>query len=167
MDCTCDRCQAFCRNKPGWFLPGQIETVARSLHLTVAALFRQYLRIDMALVREGERTTAIYVLAPAIRGTKPGAITDPTAHGDCIWLTDGRCAIHAVKPAECGAIDHTTSPQDINLTRATILKQWMPYKRLIQDLYGKKLKPPQAVKDAYRKARKGQAATPSGDAGAA
>ena len=154
MDCSCERCQGLCRNKPGWFTPQQIEVVARRQNTTVAALFKTHLTIDTALVREAGRMTAIYVLAPAIRGKKAGAISDPTARGECVWLKDGRCVIHDVKPAECRATDHTMSALDSNMLRAAILKQWAPYRKFIQTLYGKKLKPPAAVKETYRQAQK-------------
>lgn len=154
MDCACDQCQGLCRNKPGWFTPQQIEAVARQQNMTVAALFETHLTIDTALVREADRMTAIYVLAPAIRGKRPGAISDPAARGECTWLKDGRCEIHSVKPAECRTTDHTMSPHDSNMLRAAILKQWAPYRKFIQGLYGKKLKPPLAVKEGYRQARR-------------
>jgi hypothetical protein len=46
------------------------------------------------------------------------------------------------------------SPHDSNMLRAAILKQWAPYRKFIQGLYGKKLKPPLAVKEGYRQARR-------------
>jgi len=161
MDCSCDRCQGLCRNKPGWFTPPQIDAVARKLNLSVAELFRTHLTIDTALVREAGQMTAIYVLAPAILGKRPGVISDPMARGECVWLKDGRCAIHEAKPTECAATDHATSALESNLMRAAILNQWKPYKKFVQSLYGKKLKPPEAVKEAYRKARKETPAPPA------
>lgn len=161
MDCSCDMCQGLCRNKPGWFLPQQIEAVARRQNTTVAALFKSHLTIDSVLVRDNGKPTSIYVLAPAIKGRQAGAVSDPAARGECVWLRDGRCEIHDIKPVECRETDHAMAPQDSNMLRAAILKQWVPYRQLIQTLYGKKLKPHPAIKEAYRRAQQTERARPA------
>jgi hypothetical protein len=38
--------------------------------------------------------------------------------------------------------------------RASILKQWIPYKKFVQNLYGKKLKAPDVLKKVYREAKR-------------
>ncbi len=151
MDCSCDRCQSLCHNKPGWFAPQQIELVARKRGVTIENLFKNYLVIDAVLITEAGKPKGAYVLAPAIVGTGSGIIADPAARGTCVWLKDGKCEIHEVKPTECRVTDHSTSPRDNDLLRASILKQWSPYKKLVQDLYGKKLKLPVAVRKVYRR----------------
>jgi Fe-S-cluster containining protein len=155
MDCSCDRCQSLCHSKPGWFTPQQIELVARKRDVAIEDLFKDYLTIDAVLIAEAGRPTGVYVLAPAIVGAESGSISDPAARGTCVWLRNGKCDIHEMKPAECRATDHSTSARDSDLLRAAILKQWIPYKKFVQNLYGKKLKLPVAVKEAYRKVRKG------------
>ncbi|HYM03785.1 MAG TPA: hypothetical protein VET85_12620 [Stellaceae bacterium] len=162
MDCTCDRCQKFCRTKPGWFAPAQIAPLAAALGLTVEGLFRRYLTIDTVLVGDGDEPSAIYVLAPAMAESGAGELADPTAKGTCVWFKDGRCAIHTVKPTECALQDHTTTPQVSNLRRAAIAKQWQPVGALVQDLYGKPLAPPEALRNEYRQARARRKAAQSG-----
>ena len=83
-------------------------------------------------------------------------ISDPTTRGACIWFKDGLCEIHGVKPLECRSVDHLTTRHDSNLRRASLLKRWVPYKEFVQDLYGKKLKLPYALRDEYRKATRGR-----------
>jgi Fe-S-cluster containining protein len=154
MDCSCERCQNFCRQKPGWFTPEQIEPLARKLKLSIAELFQKHLTVDAVLMEEAGQKKAIYVLAPAISERKAGAISNPIEKGTCNWFKDGRCKIHDAKPRECSLVDHTTPPQDGNLRRASILKSWVSHKKFIQELYGKKLKPPDALKKAYRDAKR-------------
>jgi hypothetical protein len=48
------------------------------------------------------------------------------------------------------------------MMRAAILQQWRPHKRFLQDLYGKKLKPPEVLKKEYRKAKRRQAGADRG-----
>ena len=163
MDCACEKCQNFCRHKPGWFTPDQIAPLVRRLNVTVEALFRTYLTIDAVLVEENGQPKGIYVLAPALVGQRAGAIADPTAKGACVWFKDGQCAIHDMKPLECQRVDHATTPQDGNLLRASILKAWMPRKSFVQDLYGSKLKPPEALKAAYRAAKRRRVGGPVTD----
>ena len=153
MHCSCDRCQHFCRNKPGWFTPDQIAPLARKLGLSIAELFKKYLTVDAVLMEEAGQMKAIYVLAPAMAERPAGAVSDPTEKGACTWFKEGKCEIHEVKPRECGLVDHTTTRQEGDLLRASILKSWLPHKKFIQNLYGKKLKPPEALKQAYRDAK--------------
>jgi Fe-S-cluster containining protein len=162
MECSCDRCQNFCRHKPGWFTPDQIEPLARQLSIRIDELFRRYLTIDAALIDDHGQMKAIYVLAPAIMGKKPGAISDPSDRGTCVWLDGGACRIHEAKPRECGFVDHSTTPADGDLMRASILKRWIPYKGFIQQLYGKKLKAPEALKKTYREAKRRKEGVPTG-----
>jgi Fe-S-cluster containining protein len=154
VDCACERCQNFCRVKPGWFAPDQLAPLARRLGLTIEELFRRYLTIDAVLVSEGSATVALYALAPAMVGRSAGAISDPAEKGACVWLEGGRCAIHELKPRECSLVDHSTTPEASNLMRAAILREWRQRRKFVQDLYGKKLKPPSALKAAMRQARR-------------
>jgi Fe-S-cluster containining protein len=154
MNCSCERCQSLCRNKPGWFLPEQIKVLAQRQGLGVEALFRSHLTVDAVLVERDGSPVASYVLAPAMVGKPAGEISDPEARGVCVWFRDGQCAIHEAKPLECREVDHTTTPREGDLLRASILEQWRPHKKLVQDLYGKKLKPPAILKETYRAAKK-------------
>ena len=162
MDCSCDRCQNLCRTKPGWFSPEQIAPLARKLGSSVEALFKKYLTIDVALLGTAEKRTAIFVLAPGMVDKPSGAVSDPRTKGACVWFKDGKCAVHELKPRECAAIDHTTTPAAGDTMRAAILQQWRPHKRFLQDLYGKKLKAPEVLKEEYRKAKRRQAGADRG-----
>ena len=153
MDCSCERCQHFCHNKPGWFTPDQIRPLAERLGMAIDVLFKRYLTIDTVLLVDNMSTKAIYVLAPAINGRNRGAIAQPTDHGTCIWFKDGGCAIHEAKPLECRLADHTTTRDSSNTLRASILAKWVSQKQIVQDLYKKKLKPPQVLKRENQKAR--------------
>jgi Fe-S-cluster containining protein len=153
MDCSCERCQHFCHNKPGWFTPDQIRPLADRLGMAIDELFRRYLTIDTVLLGDRSGTKAIYVLAPAINGRNNGSMSQPTDHGTCIWFKDGGCGIHPAKPLECRLADHTTTRDSSNTLRASILAKWVSQKQIVQDLYRKKLKPPQALKRASQKAR--------------
>lgn len=44
--CKCESCQAACRQKPGWFLPGEAERVAEYLGISLEDLFRTKLAVD-------------------------------------------------------------------------------------------------------------------------
>jgi Fe-S-cluster containining protein len=154
MDCSCDRCQSLCHNKPGWFTPDQIDAVARKLSLTVEDLFQTYLTIDTVMIATSGGAMGVYVLAPAILGKPSGSISRPKERGACIWLKGGRCGIHEIKPRECALVDHTTSAREANLLRLSIVNQWREAKNLPQRLYGKKLKLPAALRQEYRKARR-------------
>ena len=128
------------------------------MNVTVAQLFQDYLTIDAVLVGNKTNTAGIYVLAPALVGSKAGSISEPTKKGTCVWFEAGRCKIHDVKPLECQAVDHATAPQDADLVRVGILKKWKANKKFVQDLYGKKLKLPTVLKQRYREAHAAKAA---------
>jgi Fe-S-cluster containining protein len=101
--CTCANCQAQCKHKPGWFKPGEPEKVAEFLGLTLQELFSQYLMPDSWELAEGSLLT----LSPAIKGKKPGEYLS-WAQGECVFLKEGLCSIHAVKPFECRMVTHDT-----------------------------------------------------------
>ena len=46
QSCTCQTCVDACYRKPGWFLPGEAENVAKFLGLSLEETFRKYLAID-------------------------------------------------------------------------------------------------------------------------
>jgi Fe-S-cluster containining protein len=134
-------------------MPHQIEPLAQKLGIAIPELFRKHLTVDAVITEVAGQMKAIYVLAPAMAEWCSGTVADPTEKGTCTWFKDGKCKIHEVKPLECSLVDHRTPPPQGDLLRASILKSWVPYKKLVQNLYGKKLKPPDALKLAYREAR--------------
>ncbi len=144
-------------------MPEQIAPLARRLGITIDELFHKYLTIDAVLIEEQKQMKAVYVLAPAIVGQRPGTVSDPTARGTCLWFTGGACQIHEAKPRECQFVDHTTTPQSSDLLRASILREWVSHKPFVQQLYGKKLKAPEALKKEYREIKRQRRSRPPTD----
>jgi len=104
-----------CKNKPGWFKPGEAERVAEFLGLTLQQLFDQYLMPDSWELDDGN----IMLLSPSIKGKEPGRYLS-WPNGECIFLEDGACSIHPVKPYECRqaihSIDHREDHEVIGLS---------------------------------------------------
>lgn len=65
-------------------MPSQIGVLARHLGLTIKDLFKNYLRIDAVVLKEGKKSEGIYILAPAM--IEAGIIYDPLERGTCVWL---------------------------------------------------------------------------------
>lgn len=99
--CTCDECKAMCKNKPGWFKPGEAEAVAAFLGVNLQELFNTHLMPDSWELDDG----SIKTLSPAIQGRKPGEY-QYWSTGQCVFFQDGCCKIHAVKPYECRQAIH-------------------------------------------------------------
>jgi Fe-S-cluster containining protein len=127
IECSCDRCQAACTVKPGWFKPGEIAPVAKFLNLTEQELFDRYLGVDWWEAGYcGGRAVEndIFLLAPAITSMSPGSEYPGDPHGTCVFLKDGRCEIHEVKPYECKKYFHGSKHEEINFTRSEIVRLW-------------------------------------------
>lgn len=114
LPCSCDRCVSYCQ-RPGWFLPDEIRSLAAHLGLTVKELFDQYLVVDWwgGTGKEGiPEGTDIGILSPG----KPHEHGQLASLGfgvhpaDCIFLKEGKCSIHAVKPQECRNARHDVEP---------------------------------------------------------
>jgi Fe-S-cluster containining protein len=101
--CRRGDCQSACRNKPGWFAPGEAERAAAFLKLTLRRFFRQYLAVDRWVDTED-----ILLLSPAVRGNPTGSRFPSDPRGQCVFFqeADGACAIHLVKPMECRELFH-------------------------------------------------------------
>lgn len=93
--CTCKKCQGACK-RPGWFIPGEIEKVAKYLKVSVKELFKTKLAIDWWVGEED-----IFVLSPALKGEETGEMFPYDPVGECIFFNSRRCDIHPVKPYEC------------------------------------------------------------------
>lgn len=104
-ECTCGKCRRACTIKPGWFMPGEAEEVAKHLNLSLKELFDTYLGVDW-----WESADNIFVLAPAIVGEQTGAEYPGDPNGKCVFFNDEeRCNIHLVKPFECRELTCTGS----------------------------------------------------------
>lgn len=107
--CRCEKCSSACRTDPGRFLPGEVERLAAHLGMDAGELYRTHLILE----RLEWRDRTIWVPAPAKLKTRFRYVTKPghrarsyheAERGTCVFLTEeGLCAIHSVKPYECGA----------------------------------------------------------------
>jgi len=125
--CSCKRCISACSNKPGWFLPGEVEKTAKFLDMTTQDFFDKYLAVDWF------RDT--FVLAPAIIESKPGGMYPLNPHGQCIFFKNNRCSIHAVKPFECRNYNHNKRTEESQATHELVAKEWEPHQVQIFQLY--------------------------------
>jgi Fe-S-cluster containining protein len=94
--CGCRSCRNACTEKPGWFLPGEAEIAAESLGMTLPEFFAKYLAVDW-----WEGSPDIFLLSPAVLGEEAGTEFPGDPRGTCVFLEEGRCRIHPVKPHEC------------------------------------------------------------------
>ena len=132
-DCSCDSCRRACRNKPGWFKPGEPETAAAYLGLTLAEFFARYCGVDW-----WADTEDVYVLAPATVAMAPGSEYPANPRGRCVFFTDdGRCAIHAVKPFECRETSHATTADENTAIKHAVRDAWRPEQPRIAELLGR------------------------------
>jgi Fe-S-cluster containining protein len=137
FECSCDSCQGACRYRPGWFRPDEIEPAARLLGLTVDDFFHAKLAIDW-----WEADEDIFLLAPAIQGHDAGTEYPADPRGVCTFFKHGLCEIHAAKPFECRALNHTDTDDDVEIRHRATLDAWAPHQKMIEDLLGRK---PEAV----------------------
>lgn len=102
--CTCEMCADACDRRPGWFLPGEVEAVAKHLDVPLAELFRKRLMIDYWMA---DRSMPDFdVLSPAAVGYEGRRAALFARRERCTFLVDGKCSIHEVKPAECRKTGH-------------------------------------------------------------
>ena len=130
-DCTCDKCVAACKRMPGWFMPGEAEIVAEFLHLSLKELFKDYLIVNYYdNSSDWDRTT--YVLQPAIKPYEDSSrnhrwhtgIVNGWPWGECVFLENDRCGIHAVKPFECKHAMCCNSKDTDRITHLDFAKVW-------------------------------------------
>ena len=120
--CTCEECIYACHNKPGWFLPHEIEKVAEFLSMDLKDLFDQFLGVDYYLntsdipedtpysheaAKEEFKKVSLFVIAPAQDRMEPGSMYPAKPVGRCVFLDENdRCKIHVVKPYQCREAFH-------------------------------------------------------------
>ena len=130
IECSCDKCVAACKKKPGWFLPEEVKPAADSLGLTEKEFFDRYLAVDYFLGEEEKS-----VISPATKTMNPGDVFPFNPIGECIFLEDGKCKIHSEKPYECKIYDHRNLvPKD---THKKVAESWIPHKLKIAELLGR------------------------------
>jgi len=124
--CSCDVCKSFCKNRVGWFLPGEPEKVAEFLEITLKELFNKKLGVDWWVADEN-----IFVIAPAIKSMSPGNEFPANPSGCCIFFNKkGLCDIHPVKPFECKKAFHNKSDGCNNIHK-DIAKAWENHQKQI------------------------------------
>lgn len=120
--CACQSCVGACESKPGWFMPEQIPDLleffqAKDLDELLGA---GMLAIDY-FFDDGE--VGPLILSPNIQGNKNKAFPyDP--RGRCVFLKDGLCDIHVMKPFECAEFIHTDSHEAVGVRHAEIVMAW-------------------------------------------
>ena len=133
--CTCNICKGFCRNRIGWFLPGEPEKVAEYLNISFKELFKTKLAIDWWVRNEKD----IFVIAPANLLIIPGKEFSANPKGQCIFFNkESLCDIHPVKPFECREAFHLKKKES-NFHK-NVAKVWEPYQNQIKELLGREPK---------------------------
>jgi Fe-S-cluster containining protein len=127
---TCQYCRGGCTRKPGWFLPGEAETAAAFMGMTLEEFFRAYLAVDW-----WQDEPDIFLLSPAIQGEETGTEFPGDPRGTCVFYENERCAIHPVKPAECRDLwCGDRAPSSIHRDTATA---WTEHQGQITELLGR------------------------------
>lgn len=142
--CECERCQADCQNKPGWFLPTEIQPLADKLGLTVQELFDRHLAVDYFLYKNGK--TPVFILAPATVKSGTGEMYPYNPLGTCRWFKDGKCQVHEQgKPLECAKTYHGSTAKEVHRLRDDIVRAWRTKENQawIADLLGTAPKAPE------------------------
>lgn len=107
--CTCEVCRGACERRVGWFLPSEAEKAAAHLGLSFDEFFHRFLVVDY-----WDDSPPIYLLAPANANCIPGTTMGWNVFGQCVFLVDGRCSIHPVKPHECKEMLHDGSHGEVH-----------------------------------------------------
>ncbi len=110
-ECSCEKCQSFCKNQPGWFMPGEAEKVAAYLGMPLPNLLGWQ-------IKKVRSPRGVEILQPATIGGPAEGLQ----RGVCTFFSDGRCRIHAVKPFECRNVSH--ADMDSHQIRQDIYDAW-------------------------------------------
>lgn len=123
--CDCVKCRAACTNSPGWFMPREVETLARHLDLDVPTLFRKFLGVGVTRMPDGTQRHG--VMPHKLRdGKKPGGVwtlLELAEPGRCVFLDRGKCTIYPARPFECARMIHDRQAESLKL-RHHIVKAW-------------------------------------------
>lgn len=123
--CDCSDCRKACTQSPGWFLPRQVEALARAMELTVEDLFDRHLAVGVTAMPDGSQRHG--VMPHKLRdGKKPGAVwtlAELAQPGRCTFFDRGRCTIYEHRPFECSRMIHDAADRAIAL-RHYIVRYW-------------------------------------------
>jgi Fe-S-cluster containining protein len=146
--CDCADCRRACLTSPGWFLPREVEALARHLGVDVETLFRKHLAVGATHMPDGSLRHG--VMPHKLRdGKKPGSVwtlTELAQPGRCVFFDRGKCTIYPVRPYECARMMHDRQRDAVRL-RHRIVEAWddaalAPYRKWTGGrLFGKGKKP--------------------------
>lgn len=139
LSCDCQSCHSACKNKPGWFLPGEAEKVADYLKIPLQQLFDDYLAVDWY---SDDKGVDYYPISPAVVGNETGAMFPYKPSGTCVFLDNGKCKIHAVAPFECQKYYHTQEHSETRQRHDYVAKAWSGNKQQ-EELLGSEPCPPE------------------------
>lgn len=135
--CVCKKCTDGCRQRPGWFRPGEAEQAAELLGVTLSKLFQAKLAVDAWVGSEGGLPET-FVLAPALVTATPGQEYPFNPTGRCVFLTEeDRCQIHVAKPYECAVAHHVNTAEVEHAARRGVVEAWQSYQGQIRELLGR------------------------------
>lgn len=119
--CVCEGCVNCCKNKPGWFRPDQVPALLEHFGVdSVKDLIGPgKMAIDYHLSESGDPN--VFILSPNIVGNE-GDFIPFKPYGQCVFLKEDRCSIHATKPFECAESLHDTASAGV--THADIVSAW-------------------------------------------
>ena len=133
--CSCERCQAACRTKPGWYMPGEVAVAAGHLGLSPREFFSVWCAVDWWSTDEDED---VYVIAPRLRGHPGGEEYPPAPGGVCNHLVAGKCALHGRgKPFECRRMLHDDTPEIDRNRKREMIEAWRGHQDEIVALLGR------------------------------
>ncbi|TRO55925.1 hypothetical protein E2P64_06505 [Candidatus Bathyarchaeota archaeon] len=135
IECQCEVCVKACSHRPGWFLPGQIEDVAKFLNMELKDFFDKYLSIEWWSGKESGGKD-IFVIAPAVVGYE-GEMAPCDPRGRCTFLTkDNLCQIHPVKPFECAVYHHDMASDVGKNLHKELAVSWIRFHQQVVELWG-------------------------------
>jgi len=106
--CDCRRCSISCEHVPGALAPADLPRMAK--HLGYGDDMATFARENL-LASEGVEVTTDRGQAVRLRTLVPATLEN----GQCKFLQDGRCSIHAVSPFGCAFIDAHQSDTEFAL----------------------------------------------------
>lgn len=130
--CSCYRCTAPCRMVPGWFTPGEAEMAAEHLGMSLRKFFKRYLMVTFR-----SRNPKVFALSPRTLVAKGGEEAPGAFMGVCVFLKDGKCSIHSVKPYECRAAYHDDTDEIDDVRKDRLIEAWQDHQDQIKELLGR------------------------------
>jgi len=106
-ECSCEKCKECCTREAGWFLPEEVPLAAQYLSLSEADFIEQF-------CKKHDLDGKGIALSPK---AKPNST-------ECIFLENGLCKIHEVKPYECRKVFACEPARRHSRIREFLIKEW-------------------------------------------